>query len=430
MTILKTRKRFGKYIIEKKLGEGGFAVVYQARDTIEGIRVALKIPYERLVTEESLDTFRQEVRLAAKLEHPHIQPLKYADYIDGYFVIVTALGSGTLEERLGRRLSTQTALDFSVQMLEAVAFAHENKIIHCDVKPDNLLLFPDNQLRLIDFGIARVAHKTLIGSGAGTVGYVAPEQAMGKPSFRSDVFSLGLIMHRMFSGKLPDWPYEWPFPGSDRLRKTLHPDMIAVIRKSTEVEARRRYKDAVQLLSAFRRVKHPRKSNRRSTATGNERTGSWKTVRFREFQRQFGKVLESRHQCTKCSGPVSETMIGCPWCGNSRKKHPDETIRFSVSCPRCERGMKSDWTYCAWCFGAGFEPSSNRQLSDRRYEARCSNTGCERKVLMPFMRYCPWCKVRVKRKWKLSGSTDTCDGCGWGVAKDYWTFCPWCVKEL
>ena len=203
--MLRTKTKFGKYLIERKLGEGGFAVVYQAKDTIEGIRVALKIPYANLVTDETLDVFRQEVRLVAKLEHPHIQPLKYADYIDGHFVIVTALGSGTLEDRLEKRLAVKTALGFSDQMLEAVAFAHEHRIVHCDLKPDNFLLFPDNQLRLIDFGIARVAHRTLKGSGAGTVGYVAPEQAMGQPCFQSDVFSLGLMMHRMFSGKLPEW---------------------------------------------------------------------------------------------------------------------------------------------------------------------------------------------------------------------------------
>lgn len=430
MAVLKSKQRFGKYVIERKLGEGGFAVVYQARDTIEGIRVALKIPYGHLVTEETLDVFRREVRLAAKLEHPHIQPLKYADYVDSHFVIVTALGSGTLEDRLAKRLSTKTALDFTRQILEAVAFAHENKIIHCDVKPDNLLLFPDNQLRLTDFGIARVAHKTLKGSGAGTVGYVAPEQAMGQPSFRSDVFSIGLIMHRMFTGKLPEWPYEWPFPGNDRLRASLHADVISLIQKSTQVDAKRRYKDAGQMLAAFDRIKHRRKTDRKSVSTRGSSKGGWKTVRYREFQRQFGKQLETRHVCGKCGGPVAESMTCCPWCCKSRKKHPDELTRFTVQCPRCSRGMKSDWKYCAWCFGPGFDPTSSRKLSDRRYESKCSSSICERRLLMPFMHYCPWCKTRVKRKWKVEGSCDRCKCCGWGIAKDYWTFCPWCTKKL
>ena len=431
MTMLKSRIRFGKYVIEKKLGEGGFAVVYQARDTIEGIRVALKIPYPNLVTGASLETFRQEVRLAAKLEHPNIQPLKYADFIDGHFVIVTSLGQGTLEERLRKRLSAQTALRFSAQILEAVAFAHENKIIHCDVKPGNLLLFPDNQLRLTDFGIARVAHQTLKGSGAGTVGFVAPEQAMGKPSFRSDVFSIGLILYRMFTGKLPEWPYAWPFPGYERLRNGIHTDLIRLIRKSTQVEARYRYKDAIQMLAAFERVRYPLTKGQRSTEpTGNRRVNNWRAVRYREFQKHFGRVLETRHHCARCSGPVAEVMSCCPWCGKSRKKHSGDTTRFSVQCPRCHRGMKSDWRYCAWCYGAGFEPYSSRKLSDRRYEGRCGNSDCERKRLMPFMRYCPWCNIRVRRNWKLKGSKDACGGCGWGIAREYWSYCPWCTKKV
>jgi serine/threonine protein kinase len=98
-------------------------------------------------------------------------------------------------------------------MTSAIAYAHaHNRVIHCDVKPDNFILFPDNVLKLADFGIAKVAYQTLRASGSGTVGYVAPEQAMGKPSFRSDVFSLGLILYRMFSGVLPEWPYAGRLP--------------------------------------------------------------------------------------------------------------------------------------------------------------------------------------------------------------------------
>ena len=89
---LRTRQRFGKYVIERRIGEGGFATVYQARATIEGIRVALKIPHTHFMSGETLDMFRQEVRLAAGLDHPHILPLKYADYIEGHFVVPMTTG--------------------------------------------------------------------------------------------------------------------------------------------------------------------------------------------------------------------------------------------------------------------------------------------------------------------------------------------------
>lgn len=430
--MLRAKQRFGKYIIERRLGEGGFAVVYQARDTIEGIRVALKIPYDHLVTDDSLDEFRHEVRLAAKLEHPNILPLKYADYVDDHFVIVMSMGQSTLEERLQKRMAVDTALRFTKQMLEAVAYAHEQKIVHCDLKPDNFLIFPDQRLRLTDFGIARVAQKTLKGSGAGTLGYISPEQAMGKPSFRSDVFALGVIMHRLLAGTLPEWPYKWPFPGHDRLKQNVHSDLVSLVRKATEVEASKRYRDAGRMLEAFRKIKQPKKSNSRaqSKASKTTTTKDWRVVRHKEFQRQFGKQLETRHNCQSCGGPVSEVMCACPWCGKARKKHTDDNTRFTVECPRCERGLKSDWCYCPWCFGPGFEPSTRRKLTDRRYVARCSNSMCDRKELMPFMRYCPWCKSRVKKQWKIEGSETKCRSCGCGVAEEFWDYCPWCTKRL
>ena len=253
--MLRARQRLGKYRIEKRISSGGFAVVYQAMDTIEGIRVALKVPHAEIITEEVLDDFRQEVRLAVRLEHPHILQLKNASFIDNQFVIAFPLGEKTLSERLRSRLSITTALGYSAQMIEAVACAHQHRIIHCDIKPENLILFSGNRLKLTDFGIAKVAQKTVRGSGTGTIGYMAPEQAMGKPSLRSDVFSLGLIMYRMFSGIWPEYPFDWPPENYSRLRGRLHPDMIAVIRRAIEPVPRKRYRDAVQMLKAFRLAK-------------------------------------------------------------------------------------------------------------------------------------------------------------------------------
>ncbi len=433
--MLKARQRFGKYVIERRLGEGGFAVVYQARDTIEGIRVALKVPYRHLLTGSAMESLRNEVRVAARLEHPNILPLKYADYIGDQLVIVTALGEMTLHERLQRRLSVDTGLQFVEQMLGAVSYAHEHRIIHCDIKPDNFVLFPDNRLRLTDFGIARVALRTLKGSGTGTVGYIAPEQAMGKPSFRSDVFSLGLVIYRMFSGVLPEWPYDWPPPGFARLRQRLYPELISLIQRSLELDVRRRYYDAGQMLAAYRRIKVPTIRHYRERHRSNGRAArevrelDWQRVRHREFQRRFGRLLQTRHQCASCEGPVAESMSSCPWCGKKLNFRTEET-NFPAQCPRCHRGMKVDWHYCPWCYGPGFEPLSTRRYSDRRYTHRCSNPNCERKLLMPFMRYCPWCHRRVRKKWKIEGSSDTCGRCGWGVLRAFWSYCPWCASRI
>lgn len=253
--VLRARQRIGKYRIEKRLGEGGFAAVYQAMDTIEGHRVAVKIPHAQYVDDTVLNDFRTEIRTTAKLEHPHILRLKDASIIDNRLVIAFPLGERTLDERLSKRIALTTLMDFADQMLDAVAYAHRMKIIHCDIKPENLILFPGNILKLTDFGIAKVAQKTVRGSGTGTVGFMAPEQAMGKPSYRSDVFSLGLILYRMLTGVWAEYPFDWPLAGHKKLQGRFHVDMIAFLKRALEPNPRHRFRDADQMRNVFRRLR-------------------------------------------------------------------------------------------------------------------------------------------------------------------------------
>jgi len=250
---LKARQMLGKYRIRRRIGAGAFATVYEAYDTIEGIRVALKVPHLDQLDEESVHSIYREVRLTARLEHENILPLRNAMMIDGYFVIAIPLGEQTLTDRLRYRLGPKTALSYAEQLLDALAYAHEVRVIHCDIKPDNVILFPGGHACLADFGIAKVAlrTRTIMGSGQGTVGYIAPEQAMGKPSFRSDVFSMGLLIYRMFAGELPAWPFDWPLPGAERLRRTVSRDFVSFLRRSIEVHERKRFRDGMQMLKAF-----------------------------------------------------------------------------------------------------------------------------------------------------------------------------------
>mgnify|MGYP001552072594 CR=1 FL=1 len=253
---LRPRQRLGKYRIRRRIGTGAFATVYEAYDTIEGIVVALKIPHPEQLEKESLELIHREVRITARLDHENILPLRNAMMIDDYFVIATPLGERTLTDRLRHRLGPRTALSYAEQLIDALAYAHEQRVIHCDIKPDNVILFPNGLVRLADFGIAKVAlrTRTIMGSGQGTVGYIAPEQAMGKPSFRSDVFSLGLVMYRMFAGELPEWPFEWPAPGGERLRRILSRDFIGFLRRSIEVRERKRFRDGLHMQRAFESV--------------------------------------------------------------------------------------------------------------------------------------------------------------------------------
>ncbi len=252
---IRVGSRLGKYRLERRLGIGGYASVYAAVDTLLGIKVALKIPSDAAMSSELLEEFRREVRLTMKLDHPNILPIRDATFIDGHFVIVSPLGERTLDDRLRHRMAFETAFDMMTQLLQGVAHAHEHGVIHCDIKPENILLFEGSRLRLADFGIAKAAQRTISGSGTGTIGHMAPEQAMGKPSMRSDVFSIGLIAYRMLSGCWPEYPFQWPMTGNANLRRRSHPDLIAVIRRSLSVNPRQRYRDAAEMLADWKKTR-------------------------------------------------------------------------------------------------------------------------------------------------------------------------------
>jgi serine/threonine protein kinase len=253
--LLRARQQLGKYRIEKRLADGPRATVYSAYDTIHGVKVALKIPDPSIMDDDFMDEFRREARLSFRMEHPNVLPIQNASFIDNYFVIAMPLGIETLGNRMTRRMSADLAIEYTRQALAAVAHAHSRKIIHCDVKPENFIIFEDKRLRLTDFGFSKFAKRTLKGgSGSGTVGYVAPEQALGRPMFQSDVFSLGLVIYELFSGRLPDWPFKWPPPGYSRIRGKLRPKTLAWLRKSIEFKPQDRYRSAVTMERAFDKI--------------------------------------------------------------------------------------------------------------------------------------------------------------------------------
>jgi serine/threonine-protein kinase len=430
---LRVRQRLGKYRIERRLAQGGFADVYQAYDTVEGIRVALKIPQAELVTESLLEDFKKEVRLTARLDHPNILPIKNASTIEGRFVIVYRLGEGTLADRLRRRMSLERAFDYAEQILAALAHAHSHRVLHCDVKPENFILFHDSHLRLADFGISKVVMRTMHASGSGTVGYMAPEQAMGRPSLRSDVFAAGLILYRLFAGALPEWPFEWPPPGFQRAQKRLHPDLIALLRRSLQIDPYRRFEDARQMYDALwamraRVLGYARQGRKRRGSEPNQRA-DWRELRMRHFLRKYRRGLGADQPCRRCGGPIAESMLACPWCASPRRVHRGETA-FPATCPRCRRGVKLDWVFCPWCYGARIGPLSERSYTDKRYVARCPNRACSRREIMPFMRYCPWCRTKIRRPWPIPETSERCPRCRWGVLSDYWSTCPWCQYPL
>jgi hypothetical protein len=245
------------------------------------------------------------------------------------------------------------------------------------------------------------------------------------------VFSLGLILWELLTGELPEWPFAWPLPGHQKLRGRVHPDLLALLRRALQLDPKRRFGDARQMLGAFQRIKprvrrHLHGERRRRTDAGAAARPDWKRIRFQLFQKQHRAALQLDRECTGCGGPVGESMHACPWCG-VRLSFAARDSAYPATCPRCHRGRKSDWKYCAHCFGPAFRDVSDRVFPDRRYVARCK--ACTH-PLMAFTRYCPGCRKKTGRRWPIPGVRDRCGSCGWGVDHEYWEHCPWCAKRL
>ncbi|MEM7610465.1 MAG: serine/threonine-protein kinase [Pseudomonadota bacterium] len=426
----RARQLLGKYRIVRRLALGPLAEVYHAYDTVQQLPVALKLPLTVTARIDEVSDFVSEVRIASKLSHPNILSIHNASFIGERFVIAMPLGIESLASRLERRMANAQAVEFCGQALCALAHAHEHNVIHCDIKPENFILFEGQQLRLADFGFAKVSKRTIKGSGSGTIDYIAPEQAMGKPRMASDVFSLGLVFYQMFTGVLPEYPFDWPPSQHARLLSRTNEAFSAMLRKAMDPDPRRRYRDAGVMLAAFL---HATSAVRRQKGKGrrpakNAREPAWRKAQWREFRREYRQHLELKAQCRRCEGPVAMQMQACPWCGTDNPAAGAEPS-MPAQCPRCERGVKLDWNYCAWCYGSGFEPETTRRFADKRYIERCSNSACKQ-PLMAHMRYCPWCRSKVRRRWQMRSNDLACRTCKQPIASDYWRYCAWCREPV
>jgi serine/threonine protein kinase/Flp pilus assembly protein TadD len=199
------------YKILEKLGEGGMGVVYKAEDTKLGRCVAMKfLPPHVGTDEEKKSRFIQEARAASVIDHPNIGAIyEINETTDGsMYIVMACYDVDSLKDKIEKGpLEINQAIDFSLQIAQGMAKAHERGIIHRDLKPGNVLITNDNIAKIIDFGLAKLSggiHLTKSGTTLGTVAYMSPEQARGKNvDARSDIWSLGIMLFEMLTGKLP-----------------------------------------------------------------------------------------------------------------------------------------------------------------------------------------------------------------------------------
>ncbi|MBP3622337.1 MAG: protein kinase [Lachnospiraceae bacterium] len=261
-----------RYEILEVVGAGGMSIVYKARCHRLNRNVAIKVLKPEFSNDKNFVTkFRVEAQASAGLSHPNIVNVYDVYDDDGMYFIVMELVDGiTLKEYIEQygRLNMDKALDFAIQIASGLEAAHESHIIHRDIKPQNIIVSKNGNIKVTDFGIAKAATSNTLTSGAmGSVHYISPEQARGGFSDeRSDIYSLGITMYEMVTGRVP-------FEGDNNVSVALmhiqnemisprqyYPDIYSsfekVILKATQKKPERRYLTASALIADLKRVQN------------------------------------------------------------------------------------------------------------------------------------------------------------------------------
>jgi serine/threonine protein kinase len=260
----------GRYEIKEKLGSGGMAVVYKARCTWLDRIVTVKVLRDELVNdEEFVRRFRQEAQAVARLSHPNIVSVYDVGQEDGtYYIVMEYIDGQTLKEMIKEKgkLSPEKAIDLTSQICSALEHAHENNIIHRDIKPHNILMTSRGKVKVADFGIARAAAETTVthpGKIMGSVHYLSPEQARGEVvGISSDLYSAGAVLYEMLTGRVP---FEGESPISVALKHlqdpiirpreldpTIPEPVEQVILRALNKDPKKRFSSAREMLKALK----------------------------------------------------------------------------------------------------------------------------------------------------------------------------------
>ena len=263
--IAKGQKINDRYEIEGLIGEGGMANVYLASDTILDRKVAVKVLRGDLAGDEKfVRRFQREALAASSLSHPNIVEIYDVGEDDGNFYIVMEYIEGkTLKQLIKKRgvLSIPETIDIMLQLLDALQVAHDSYIIHRDIKPQNIMIKESGLVKITDFGIAVALNSvelTQTNSVMGSVHYLPPEQASGKGStIRSDIYSLGILMFEMLTGKMPykgDSAVEIalkhmkePMPSARELNPVIPQSIENIILKAAAKNPKNRYKNVSEM---------------------------------------------------------------------------------------------------------------------------------------------------------------------------------------
>ncbi len=262
-------QQLGKYRLIRLLGDGGFAEVYLGEHLHLGSLAALKVLHATLSGEE-VEAFRQEAKVIACLDHPHIVRVLDFDVQAGTpFLVMGFAPGGTLRQRhpRGSRLPLPTVLDDVAQVASALQYAHENGVIHRDIKPENLLVGRNNEVLLGDFGFALLAQSSKprgTQDVVGTAAYMAPEQFRGKPCKASDQYALAVIVYewlagsRLFSGTFVELASQHMYatPAPIQGQAGVPPAVEHVVLTALAKDPAQRYRSVKEFASALEQANH------------------------------------------------------------------------------------------------------------------------------------------------------------------------------
>lgn len=302
------------YRILGKLGGGGMGVVYEAEDLKLGRHVALKFIPENLAGDpKSLERFEREARAASLLNHPNICIIHGIEDNNGHpFIVMEKLEGESLKQSIaGQPMPTERVIDISMQVADALTASHSKGIVHRDIKPANIFLTPGGQVKVLDFGLAKLVHNvgtdsdgavtddslTAVGVIPGTAVYMSPEQARSEEiDFRSDLFSFGVVMYEMSTGKKPftgknslmtldSVLHAKPIPPGE-LNPKMPVELEGIIGKAMEKDRKDRYQSAAQIKADLQVLK-------REAEAGQTKSG-FHSARLRVASKTFSRGGSSR----------------------------------------------------------------------------------------------------------------------------------------
>src|ERR1051326_1180211 len=258
---------FSNYKILEKLGEGGMGVVYKAHDSTLDRIVALKFLPQALTADPSeRERFYQEARAASQLLHPNVTAIFEIKESEGQIYLAMEHVDGrTLKKLIHEEepLPVRKALDLAIQMCTGLSAAHEKGVVHRDIKSENILVNGKGEVKITDFGLAKLKGASTLtksGSTLGTAAYMSPEQAQGEDvDARSDIFSAGVVLYELLAGKLPfrgdhqaamlySLINEDPLP-LERFNEKITPELQRIVSKALAKDREDRYQHADEMLA-------------------------------------------------------------------------------------------------------------------------------------------------------------------------------------